>query len=120
MTMINLSIPHLNVLSKVDLLGTFGALDFKIDSYIDGNNFDALAESFEREDSKFTRKYSKLTKNICELLGNYGMTDFFPLDVCDQVNVSNLISKIDKCNGFSISSSGEEENKDLRERLFEA
>lgn len=46
------------------------------------------------------------------------MNDFFPLDVMDQVSVSNLLAKIDKCSGFSITASGEEQT-DLRDRIFE-
>ena len=72
MSMINLSLPHISVLLKIDLLDSFSALDFKIDYYLDSNDFEPLAKRFEMENTKFSNKYTKLTKNLCSLLDNYG------------------------------------------------
>lgn len=45
------------------------------------------------------------------------MSNFFPLDVMDQVNISNLVAKIDKCNGFSIKANNEK-NSDIRDQVY--
>lgn len=46
------------------------------------------------------------------------MNSFFPLDVMDQVNISNLLFKIDKCNGYVIDTRSEEK-RDIREQVFQ-
>lgn len=45
------------------------------------------------------------------------MTSFYPLDVMDKISVSNLIYKIDKCNGYAIDASSEE-SSDIRDTIF--
>ena len=45
------------------------------------------------------------------------MNNFYPLDVMDQISVSNLLAKIDKCNGFSITASGEKD-ADVRDQVY--
>lgn len=75
-SMINLSLPHLNVLSKSDLLTDFENLDFKIDFYLESNDFETLSKKFAEEDSKFAKKYTKLTSSLCQLLENYGIDLF--------------------------------------------
>ena len=116
-SMINLELPHINVLSKVDLLENSTHLDFRMEYYIECSTFEPLANKLERSDSAFNRRFSKLSKNICELLDNYRLTSFQPLDVMDKVSVSNLLFKIDKCNGYIIDNQ-EEESADIREVIY--
>ena len=118
-SMINLELPHINVLSKVDLITDPGSLDYRISFYTDSQDFDALAENLAKDKSMFSSRYSKLSNNICSLLDNYAMTSFHLLEVTDQSSVSSLLSKIDKCNGYVIDSN-EEESKDVRELIYEA
>lgn len=114
---INLEMPHINVLSKIDLLESSAKLDFRMEFYTECSTFDPLATKLEKSDSAFNRRFSKLSKNICELLDNYRLTTFQPLDVMDKVSVSNLLFKIDKCNGYIIDSK-EEESADIREVIY--
>ena len=54
MTMINLGLPHINVLSKIDLLNKVSDLDFKIDYYLDCTNFDLLKDNLNKGNTKFS------------------------------------------------------------------
>lgn len=115
-SMVNLELPHINVLSKVDLLENAADLDFRMEYYLDCSDFEPLAKKLEKSQSTqaFNKRFSKLSANICQMLENYQMTSFKPLDIMDKVSVSNLLHQIDKCNGFVIDSR-EEENIDVRE-----
>jgi len=72
-SMINFELPHINVLSKVDLLTNAADLDFRIEFYTECSDFEPLAEKLEssKKYSHFGKKFSKLTKNLCQLLDNY-------------------------------------------------
>lgn len=73
MTMINLDLPQINVLSKIDLIDKVGKLDFKMEYYLECTEFETLADKLnQNKESKFVQKYSKLTKNLCNMLENYG------------------------------------------------
>jgi hypothetical protein len=48
------------------------------------------------------------------------MNNFYPLDVMDQVNISNLISRIDKCNGYSLVQNPKEKDGDIRSEVYSA
>lgn len=116
-SMINLELPHINVLSKIDLLENSAKLDFRMEYYTECSTFDPLASKLDKNSTAFNKKYSPLSKKICELLDNYGLTSFTPLDVMDKVSVSNLLFKIDKCNGYVIDQK-EEESADIREIIY--
>ena len=118
-SMINLDLPHLNVLSKVDLITEPSSLDYRISFYTDSQDFDLLSEQLSKDSSNFNKRYMKLSQNICQMLENYSMTSFHLLDITDRNSISSLLSKIDKCNGYIIDST-EEESKDVRELIYEA
>lgn len=76
-SMVNLEHPQINVLSKIDLLTDLAGLDFSFDFYTECNDFDLLSNRLISEKSKFAQRFSKLSKNLCEVLGNYRMAPFF-------------------------------------------
>lgn len=60
-------------MSKIDLIEKFGNLDFKIEYYLECTEFETLAAKLNKSSpSNFTRKYAKLTSNLCSMLENYG------------------------------------------------
>ena len=59
-TMMRIELPHINILSKVDLIEKYGKLDFGIDFYTEVLDLDYLVERMP--DDPFTAKYKKLTK----------------------------------------------------------
>lgn len=36
----------------------------------------------------------------------------------DQINMSNLVARIDKCNGYSLGNGSEEKDKDIRDEIY--
>ncbi|GAA5902020.1 hypothetical protein JCM6882_000170 [Rhodosporidiobolus microsporus] len=78
-TMIQLELPHVNVLSKVDLLGQSGELPFNLDFYIEVQDLSYLLPLLERDQR--TRRFSELKRVICELVEDFGLVSFETLAV---------------------------------------
>lgn len=107
-TMLQIGLPHVNALSKADLLKkNADKLDFGIDFYTDVLDLDYLLESLD--DGVFTKKFKKLNAAIVGLVQDYGLVSFVPLNVFSEKSLLNLKSSIDKANGY-IYGSGEERN----------
>ncbi|GAB2269645.1 GPN-loop GTPase qqt1 [Dionaea muscipula] len=78
-TMLHLELPHVNVLSKIDLIENYGKLDFNLDFYTDVQDLSYLQYSLDRDPR--AAKYRKLTKELCEVIENFGLVDFTTLDI---------------------------------------
>lgn len=125
--MLKIGLPHVNVLSKVDLLTMYGDLPFTLDFFTDLMNlapllryvnapFSNLSEIRQQEEqdiannngeypdvdddddnygvnhdnsedrtgrSKLQQKYYKMTEAICDVVENYGLVSFVPLNIED-------------------------------------
>ncbi|KAF3791141.1 GPN-loop GTPase 2 [Nymphaea thermarum] len=81
-TMLHLELPHINVLSKIDLIENYGKLAFNLDFYTDVQDLSYLQYHLDQDPR--SAKYRKLTKELCE----------------DKESVGNLVKLIDKCNGY--------------------
>ncbi|KAJ1969098.1 hypothetical protein IWQ62_000839 [Dispira parvispora] len=88
--MINLEIPHVNVLSKMDLLLKQGKMeDFA--KYFDPDP-DLLIEDVNQN----TRPtFHNLNRALAHLLHDYSMVTFIPLDSTDEDSIEYLLSSID-------------------------
>lgn len=105
-TMMQVALPHVNVLSKADLLKKNSSkLDFNLDFYTDVLDLEYLLELLD--DGPFTKKFKKLNAAIVGLIQDYSLVAFIPLDVNSDKNLLEVKNAIDKANGY-IYGSGEE------------
>ena len=134
-TMLRLELPTVNVLSKVDLLAQYGQLNFNLDYYTDCYDLDRLvpftdqsnldtqtlqeeeeadlADDVEyqqarrqRQGSALSRKFTKLYTGLAEVIGDFGLLHFMPLDVSDAASVGRVLAQIDKANGYVFTQQG--------------
>jgi GPN-loop GTPase len=140
--MLHLELPHVNVLSKWDLIGSYGDLPFPLEFYTDVQDLNYLQNFLADVDelnaqagtaaplpvasdgatltaddlrqrqvntappvaataSLFGRKYRKLTGALCELVEEFSLVSFTPLDVQDKDSMHRLAVLLDKANGFA-------------------
>lgn len=100
-SMLQLDLPHINVLSKIDLLSNYGELPFRLDYYTQAEQLDCLQPYIERESSSVMgRKYARLTSLVAELVEDFGLVQFEVLCVEDKQSMISLVAKIDKANGY--------------------
>lgn len=98
-TMLHLELPHVNVLSKIDLVETHGKLPFNLEFFTDATNLKkGLKHYLDAE--PFGMRYSNLNKALCELLDEFGLVSFLALNIQEKESVYEVIKAVDKSNGY--------------------
>jgi GTPase SAR1 family protein len=111
LSMLHLELPHVNVLSKIDLIETFGKLDLGLDFYIkagQGDLLSYLAPLLQKDPA--LEKHRQLSTAICELVEDYGLVSFVPLCITDKRSVMHVVQTIDRANGYVFGSLEGSEN----------
>lgn len=90
--MVNLELPHLNILSKMDLLGK--AARRQLDRFLEPDSH-AIMGDIESNSNRFNEKHRKLTEAIGKLIEDYSLVRFTPLNLNDQENISDVLITID-------------------------
>ena len=97
-TMLHLGLPHINVLSKLDLMESHGPLQFSLDFYTGEGDLTRLADAISAR--PLMARHAKLTRGLCEVVQDYGLVSFHTLDVQDEGSMRRLVGEADKCNGY--------------------
>lgn len=106
--MLRMGLPHVNVLSKADLLKKHeDKLHFNLDFYTDVLDLKYLLEALD--DTTTLRKYKKLNAAICSMVEDYSLVSFQLLDSRNTESMLRLRNHIDKANGY-IYKAGEEQS----------
>lgn len=104
-SMLQLDLPHINVLSKMDLLKSYGELPFNLDFYTEVQDLQNLFPLIEKESPSFLgKKYAKLTEAIADVVDEFGLVNFEVLAVEDKKSMISLLSVIDRANGYMFGS----------------
>lgn len=104
--MLRMGLPHVNVLSKADLLCKHKSkLQFNLDYYTDVLDLKYLLESLD--DTPTLNKYRKLNEAICSMVEDYALVSFQLLNARSTASMLRLRNHIDKANGY-IYKAGEE------------
>ncbi|KIJ26016.1 hypothetical protein M422DRAFT_244277 [Sphaerobolus stellatus SS14] len=94
-TMIQLELPHINVLSKIDLVANYGELDFNLDFYTDVQDLSYLENLLNNHSPRF----AALNMAICSLIEDYSLVGFETLAVEDKESMLHLTRVIDRATG---------------------
>lgn len=89
--MVNMELPHINVLSKMDLLSK--SARSQLDKYLEPDSHALLGQV--TEESSWGRKYRKLSEAIGNLIEDFSLVRFIPLNLNDEESISNLLLIID-------------------------
>lgn len=103
-TMLHLELPQVNVLSKVDLIEAYGQLSFGLDFYCEVQDLRYLVDGMG--DSRFSRRFQKLSRGLCEVVEDFGLLSFLPLAIEDREAVGRVLQEVDKANGYVFSQLG--------------
>ena len=104
-SMLQIEMPQVNVLSKIDLAEQQGRLHFGLDFYTEVLDLNYLLEAINKD--PFMKKYRKLSAGLVDVVENYSLVSFLPLSVSDPKLVKNVRAAIDKANGY-VFGAGEE------------
>ncbi|KAG8808358.1 hypothetical protein FRC17_003990 [Serendipita sp. 399] len=89
--MLQLELPHVNVLSKIDLLSQF---DFNLDYYTEVQDLSYLENSLPQG-----TKFAALNMRISELVQDFALVGFETLAVEDRESMLRLMRIVDKATG---------------------
>ncbi|XP_071790362.1 GPN-loop GTPase 3-like [Asterias amurensis] len=87
-TMVNLEVAHINVMSKMDLLSKKAKKD--VEKFLDPDPQLLLCEA-----QHFSPKFEKLNKAFANLIEDYSLVRFIPLDPTDEESIGDLLLSID-------------------------
>jgi hypothetical protein len=117
-SMLHLETPHVNVLSKVDLMDKYGELDFNLEYYTDVMDLGYLADrilsgggagpgagpgasgSAPAGTTFMRKKFGKLTRGLCELVEDFSLVSFLTLSIEDKESVRRVVAAVDKSVGY--------------------
>ncbi|XP_013414423.1 GPN-loop GTPase 2 [Lingula anatina] len=111
-TMLQCELPHVNVLSKADLIQKYGQLAFHLDFYTDVLDLSYLLEHLQED--PFFSKYRKLNEALVSVVEDYSLVSFVALNIKDRDCMLRVIREVDKANGYVF---GDMEERSIQELL---
>lgn len=118
-SMVRLELPHINVLSKIDLMQQYGKLAFNLDFYTDVLDLRYLLNRLEEPDdaddedqialeprhvpistSRLAERFRRLNEVLVDVIEDYSLVSFVPLQIQDPMTLQKVVAAIDKANGY--------------------
>jgi hypothetical protein len=100
--MLQMDLPHLNVLTKIDKLSGYGPLPFNLDFYTEVQDLSYLLPHLQDESSVMAgSKFEGLNTAIVELVESFGLVGFETLAVEDKRSMMHLLQVIDRAGGYA-------------------
>ena len=100
--MLQMDLPHLNVLTKIDNLSNYAPLPFNLDFYTDVQDLTYLLPHLEAESARLSHdKFGPLNRAIIDLVEEFGLVAFETLAVEDKKSMMNLVRVIDRAGGYA-------------------
>ena len=96
-SMLQIELPHVNIFSKMDLIKQYGPLKFSLDYYTDVLDLSYLLETLDSD--RFLSKFKNLNKKICDVVTDYSLVSFIPLNIQKKGSIIRCIQAVDKANG---------------------
>ncbi|XP_062510547.1 GPN-loop GTPase 2-like [Corticium candelabrum] len=97
-TMLQIQLPHINVLSKIDLIQQYGKLAFGLDFYTETLDLSYLLDTLN--DDPFYRHYKKLNEAISGVVEDFSLVSFATLNVEDKESMASILKLVDKASGY--------------------
>lgn len=100
--MLQMDLPHLNVLTKIDKLSEYGPLPHKLAFYTEAQDLAHLLPDLEAESSIMrSPKFAGLNEAIIKLVEDFALVGFETLAVEDKKSMMHLLQIIDKAGGYA-------------------
>ena len=100
--MLQMDLPHLNVLTKIDKLSSYGPLPFNLDYYTEVQDLTYLLPYLKDEAPMMRHpKFEGLNNAVVELVEDFGLVGFETLAVEDKKSMMTLLQSIDRAGGYA-------------------
>ncbi|KAK4134112.1 hypothetical protein BT67DRAFT_442016 [Trichocladium antarcticum] len=99
--MLQMDLPHINVLTKIDKVASYDPLPFNLDFYTEVQDLSYLAPSLEAESPALrSEKFGRLNQAVADLVERFGLVSFEVLAVENKKSMMHLLRVIDRANGY--------------------
>merc|ERR1711988_1977332 len=83
--MMQLELPHVNVLSKIDMvMDHTDDLTFRLDYYAEVDNLSHLLRTLQTTKHPLSQKFKQFNELMADMVEDYGLVSFEPLDIQDK------------------------------------
>ncbi|RMD43546.1 hypothetical protein DV735_g1538, partial [Chaetothyriales sp. CBS 134920] len=102
-TMLQMDLPQVNVLTKIDNLSKYPPLPFNLDFYTEVQDLDHLLPKLEQESPLFKEggKFQALNEAIVRLIEDFALVGYETLAVEDKKSMMSLLRTIDRAGGYA-------------------
>ncbi|KAM6967448.1 GPN-loop GTPase 2 [Aplochiton taeniatus] len=114
-TMLHVELPHVNILSKMDLIEQYGKLAFNLEFYTEVMDLSYLLDHLAAD--PFFKKFLHLNEKLADVIQDYSLVSFVPLNVQDRESMTQVIRIVDKANGYCF---GDSEERNLQAMMSAA
>ncbi|KAK3390983.1 putative GTP binding protein [Podospora didyma] len=99
--MLQMDLPHINVLTKIDRVHSYDPLPFNLDYYTEVQDLSYLIPSLESESPALrSQKFSRLNQAVANLVEQFALVRFEVLAVENKKSIMHLLRVIDRANGY--------------------
>lgn len=99
--MIQMDMPHVNILSKIDKVSSYEDLPFNLDFYTDVDDLTYLTPYLEAESPVLrSDKFGKLNEAIASVIESYGLVRYEVLAVENKKSMMHILRVIDRAGGY--------------------
>ncbi|KAK4236257.1 hypothetical protein C8A03DRAFT_45727 [Achaetomium macrosporum] len=99
--MLQMDLPHINVLTKIDKIASYDPLPFNLDFYTQVQDPSYLIPSLEAEAPALrSEKFARLNHAIIDLVVQFGLVRFEVLAVENKKSMMHLLRVIDRAGGY--------------------
>jgi hypothetical protein len=99
--MLQMDLPHVNVLTKIDKIASYDPLPFNLDYYTEVQDLSYLTASLEAEAPAMrSEKFGRLNQAVADLIERFGLVNFEVLAVENKKSMMHLLRVIDRAGGY--------------------
>lgn len=99
--MMQMDLPHINVLTKIDKVAEYEELPFNLDFYTEVQDLSHLLPSLEKESPALrSNKFKALNEAVANLVESFAMVQFEVLAVENKKSMMHLLRVIDRAGGY--------------------
>lgn len=99
--MLQMDLPHINVLTKIDKISSYDPLPFNLDYYTDVQDLSYLGPAMEEESPALrSEKFGRLNQTIADVIERFGLVRFEVLAVENKKSMMHLLRVIDRAGGY--------------------
>ena len=99
--MLQMDLPHVNVLTKIDKISSYDPLPFNLDFYTEVQDLSYLFPTLEEESTALRNdKWRGLNDAVAKLIEDFALVRFEVLAVENKKSMMHLLRVIDRAGGY--------------------